>query len=144
MEGRPYPCCYDFKWSEITARGDWSSEPLLFWFQMKWNDSKGRPNIGGLRLNDDPLRRKHRTSPSSKYIIYKMFSSAMGRHWDVCHQYSVFPCCHFTSFEIITARAATVFSLPLMLFHFIWNHNSKGLVSPPLRPIGFVEISPFL
>ena len=66
-------------------------------------------------------------------------SSAMGRHWDVCHQHSVFPCCHFTSFEIITARVATVFSLPLLLFHFIWNHNSKGLVSPPLRPIGFVE-----
>ena len=31
----------------------------------------------------------------------------------------------------------------LLLFHFLWNHNSKGLVSPPMRPIGFVEISPF-
>ena len=25
-------------------------------------------------------------------------------------------------------------SLPLLLFHFIWNHNSKGIVSPPFRP----------
>ena len=36
MEGRPGPCCYDFKWSEITARGDWRPEPLLFWYQMKF------------------------------------------------------------------------------------------------------------
>ena len=70
-------------------------------------------------------------------------SSARGRHWDGGHQYSVFPCCHFTSFEIITARALNS-SLPLLLFHFIWNHNSKGKVSPPLRPIGFVDISHFL
>ena len=68
MEGRPGPCCYDFKWSEITARGDWSSEPLLFWFQMKWNDSKGRTNVGGICLNDNPLRWKHSTTPSSRCL----------------------------------------------------------------------------
>ena len=116
---------------------------------MKWNNSKGRLNVGGIHLNDNPLRRKHRTSPSSKYIILiylKMHfnsiwkkgrsyvSSARGCHWDGCNTHSVFPCCYFTSFEIITARA-TVFSLPLLLFHFIWNHNSKGLVSPPSRTI---------
>ena len=30
MEGRPYPCCYDFKWSEITARGDQEARPCQY------------------------------------------------------------------------------------------------------------------
>ena len=52
-------------------------------------------------------------------------SSARGHHWDECQQHSVFPCYYFTSFEIATARSL-FFSLPLLLFHSIWTHNSKG------------------
>ena len=33
MEGRPCPCCYDFKWSEITARGDLG--PASYWYDLK-------------------------------------------------------------------------------------------------------------
>ena len=41
--GDLFPCCYDFEWSEITARGDRRPPvPLLLWFRMKWNNSKGR------------------------------------------------------------------------------------------------------
>ena len=138
MEGRPYPCCYDFKWSEITARGD---QILVASVSMTTpcGGNMGPPPLQSilfikyLKMYFNSILKKGRS-----YV-----SSAMGRHWDVCHQHSVFPCCHFTSFEIKTARALNS-SLPLLLFHFIWNHNSKGKVSPPLRPIGFVEISPFL
>ena len=59
---------------------------------------------------------------------------------EIIYQHSVFLCCYFTSFEIISARAL-VFSLPLLLFHFIWNHNSKGMVSPPSRTKDFREIN---
>ena len=141
-EGRPGPCWWDFKWSEITARGDWRPEPLLLRVQMKWNNSKGRPN--------DPLRRKHRTSPFQCILLLKYLKMHFQRILEKGRSYvssargrSVFPCCYFTSFELVTA-GALVFSLPLLLFHSIWNPISKGKVSPPLRPLGFWEISPLL
>ena len=117
-EGRPCPCWFDSNCSEITARGDWKTEPLPLRFQMKWNNSKGRPNVVGIRLN---------------------VSSARSRHCDGCQHHSVFPCCYFTSFENVTA-GALVFSLPLLLFHSIRNRISKGKVSPPSSPLGFWEI----
>ena len=65
-------------------RGDLS---LLFWFQMKWNNNKGRPktsvllrfqikwynsngrrNVIGIRLKADHLRRKYRASPPLRKI----------------------------------------------------------------------------
>ena len=149
-EGRPCPCWFDFKWSEITARGDWRPEPLLLRFQMKWNNSKGRLNVVGIRLNDNHLRRII-GPPLFQRIFFseylKMYfnrilkkgrsyvSSARGR--------SVCPCCYFTSFVLVTVRAMS-FSLPLLLFHSIWNPIRKGKVSPPSRPLGFWEISPLL
>ena len=65
-------------------RGDLS---LLFWFQMKWNNSKGRPktslllrfqikwyksngrrNVIGIRIKVDHLRQKYRASPPLRKI----------------------------------------------------------------------------
>ena len=43
-------------------------------------------------------------------------------------------CRHFSWFEIIYIIKVQFRSLPLVLFHIIWNHNSKGTVSPPFRP----------
>ena len=43
----------------------------------------GRPNVGGIHLSDDHLRRKHRTSPASKYIIFEILTA---RAWSPIHQ----------------------------------------------------------
>ena len=132
MEGRPYPCCYDFKWSEITARGDWSSEPLLFWFQMKWKDSKGilvasvsmptscGGNIGPSLLqnaikmyfiNNILWRRGGPMFPPQGVVIetevtnIRSSLAVFSLHLKSKQQglwTPVSPCCYFTSFEIIT------------------------------------------
>ena len=138
MEGRPGPCFYDFKWSEITARDD---RMLVASVSMTTpcGGNIGPPILQRilllkyLKIHFSCILKKGRS-----YV-----SSARSRHCDGCQHLSVFPCCYFTSFENVTARAL-VFSLPLLLFHSIWNRISKGKVSPPSRPLGFWEISPLL
>ena len=112
VEGRPYPWCYDFKWSVITARGDWRSMPLLLWFQMKWNNSSWRPKTNVL------LWFQIKWNNSIYIYIYILYFHCKG-----CSLIS--PCYYFTSFEIITPRAV-VFIIRLLLFHIIWNHNCRG------------------
>ena len=45
--GDLFPCCYDFEWSEITARGDRRPNLLLLWFQVNSNNSKRKWNVVG-------------------------------------------------------------------------------------------------
>ena len=83
-EGRPCLCCYDFKWSEITAKGDWRSLPLQLWFQMKWNNSKRRPNDGGTHLQEETLLGENRASLLQEPVkmhsqIFQKFSWKKGR-----------------------------------------------------------------
>ena len=112
------PCCYDFILSEIASVsmtnpcGGNIGPPLLQSILF----------IKYLKMHFSSILKKGRS-----YV-----SSARDFHWDGCNQLSVFPCFYFTLFEIITART-TVFSLSLLLYHFNWNHNSMGLVSPPSR-----------
>ena len=42
MKGRPCPCCYDFKYCEITARGDWGVASCRYDFILSETSAKGR------------------------------------------------------------------------------------------------------
>ena len=120
-------------------RGDW-----MWVTSVSMTTHCGR-NIGDPLFQSTLYQKYYKRHSNS--ILKKMrsyISSIRDRHWGGCHQHWFVPCSYFSSLEIITARVATVFSLPLLLFHFIWNHNSKGKVSPPLRPIVYVEKSLFL
>ena len=66
-ETLPLLLWFQMKWNN--SKGRLKFRALAVLFQMMWNDSKGRPNIGGLHLNNDPLRRKHKTSPFIKIIL---------------------------------------------------------------------------
>ena len=127
--GRPSPCSYDFKWSEITSRGDWRPEPLLLRYQMKWNNNKGRPNVCGIHLNDDPFWRKHRIPLPSSRCCYKAFWNIL----EIIYFEKGEVLCFLRKGLSLRWMSPTCFILPLLLFHFVWNHNSKGLVSPSSR-----------
>ena len=103
MEGRLCPCCYDSKWSEITARGDWGAVPCWYDFILSEISAKDS-ECWWHSYQKDPLRRKHRVSPSSKghydEFINKLYVIAYwrrdilcfcrkGSFWYECHEHSL-------------------------------------------------------
>ena len=113
------PCCYDFEWPEITARGDRRPNLLLLWFQDNSDNSKWKWNVSGkLYLPTLGL------FWYEKYYSLNIFLTPK-RGDIIFHKHFIFACCYLSYLKIIIVRNL-VFGLPLLLFHFIQNRNSKG------------------
>ena len=133
--GDLHPCCYDLEWTEITASGDRIPNLILLHFQIISNNSKGMWNVGGkLYLPSSGFKNSYQ----KQVWITLMWGDI------VCHQHFTFLCFYLKLFESVIVRE-WVFGLPLLLFQFIRDHNSKGTGLPSLlEPLGFGNISQFL
>ena len=122
---------------------------------MEWNKSKGRLDYKGSFLKNPWWENIGVPFFSTiwflKYLIKVILRNSWRKKntdafpardlWNTNRYHSVFPSYYLTLFEFIIAMVLA-FNLPLLLFHFLWYHNSKGKVSPPSRPHVLGEISP--
>ena len=126
IEGSPFSCFYNFKWSEISI--DWKGVALLLLIQIEWNNSMGRLNDNDSYLID-PLLEKHlcpHLQEFGKIYIFKYLEKNK-HYWSRGHR--CLPTKRSLKMEPLS------FSLPFPLFHFIWIHNKGTCFQSPFAVI---------